>query len=112
MRRISQLKQKLWASVGAAAVVLTMWWLRLPCIYRALFDVSCPGCGMTRAWMAALRLDFGAAFGYHWMFWSVPVGYVYFLLDGRVIGKRWADRLVLGLLVGGFLVNWVLNPSK
>ena len=45
-----------------------------------LFGLSCPGCGMTRASLAAIRLDFSAAFYYHplwplllplggWMLW-------------------------------------------
>lgn len=32
------------------------------CPFRFFFGISCPGCGMTRALLAALRLDFAAAF--------------------------------------------------
>ena len=35
------------------------------CPFRFFFGISCPGCGMTRALLAALRLDFAAAFSYH-----------------------------------------------
>jgi len=34
----------------------------LPCIWRTLFGFSCPGCGLTTAFIYLLRLDFGAAF--------------------------------------------------
>ena len=34
------------------------------CPFRFFFGISCPGCGMTRALLAALRLDFAAAFSY------------------------------------------------
>ena len=30
---------------------------------------------MTRAWLAALRLDFAAAFAYHPLFWVVPIAF-------------------------------------
>lgn len=111
MRHITQLRQKLLLTALAAAVVLAVWRFQLPCVYRFLLGVRCPGCGMTRAVMAALRLDFAAAFGYHWMFWSVPVGYLYFLFDGRLLGRKWLDRTVLWLIAIGFFVNWVFNPS-
>ena len=111
MRHITQLRQKLLLTALAAAVVLVVWRFQLPCIYRFLFGVPCPGCGMTRAVMAALRLDFSAAFHHHWMFWSVPVGYLYFLFDGRLLGVKWLDRVTLWLLAGGFVVNWLVRLS-
>ena len=111
MKRISQPKQKLLLTALAAVVGLAVWRFRLPCVYRFLLGVRCPGCGMTRALAAALRLDFAAAFGYHWMFWAVPVGYLYFLFDGRMLGIKWLDRAVLALIAAGFLVNWLFHPS-
>ena len=111
MRRITQPRQKLLLTAGAAALALAVWRFHLPCVYRLLFGVSCPGCGMTRAVFAALRLDFAAAFRHHWMFWSVPVGCLYFLFDGRLFGIRWLDRAILWAIAVGFLVNWALNPS-
>ena len=38
------------------------------CPIRLLTGVSCAGCGMTRAWLCALRLDFRQAFYYHPLF--------------------------------------------
>lgn len=111
MPRISQPKQKLILTAVAAGVVFVVWLFQLPCVYRFLLGVRCPGCGMTRAVMAALRLDFAAAFGYHWMFWAVPVGYLYFLFDGRLLGIKWLDRAVLWLIAVGFLGNWLFHPS-
>ena len=35
------------------------------CPIKHLVGVSCPGCGMTRACLSALRFDFSAAFYYH-----------------------------------------------
>jgi hypothetical protein len=111
MRRITQPKQKLALTAVAAGAALLVWLLQLPCIYRLVLGGSCPGCGMTRAVAAALRLDFAAAFRCHRMFWSIPVAYLYFLFDGRVLGVKWLDRAVLWALAAGFLFNWLFPAS-
>ena len=42
-----------------------MFALGITCPIRFLTGISCPGCGMTRALLSALRMDFQAAFYYH-----------------------------------------------
>ena len=37
----------------------------IPCLFRSLTDVVCPGCGMTRACIALVQQKFDAAWGYH-----------------------------------------------
>lgn len=49
------------------------WFSFIKCPYRLFFGISCPGCGMTRAWLSALMLDFEAAWYYHPLFWLVPI---------------------------------------
>ena len=39
--------------------------LHIPCLIKLMTGVSCPGCGMTRACLSCLRLDFDSAFMYH-----------------------------------------------
>lgn len=41
------------------------------CPYAYLFGISCPGCGMTRSFIALAHLDFRGAFHYHPLFWLV-----------------------------------------
>ena len=55
--------------------VAAMWYFRLPCGWIYLFGIPCMGCGMTRAWIAFLSLDFKTAFLMHPMFLSVPAEY-------------------------------------
>lgn len=111
MRHITQLRQKLLLTAVTAGAVLVVWRFQLPCIYQFLFGLPCPGCGMTRAVMAALRLDFAAAFHHHWMFCSIPVAYLYFLFDGRLLRVKWLDRAILWLIAGGFAVHWLVRLS-
>ena len=109
MKPIPQLKQKLLLLSILAAAVLTARALKIPCIYLHFLGFPCPGCGMTRAVFSALRLDFTAAFSFHWMFWSVPVLLVYFLLDGKLFRKKWLNRGILWLIGVGFAANWIYS---
>ena len=62
--------------ITAAVLVLDFFrvkYLGNGCISKALFNVSCPACGMTRAFFSAFLLDFRAAFYYNPAWWSVPV---------------------------------------
>ncbi|MCX7714294.1 MAG: DUF2752 domain-containing protein [Clostridia bacterium] len=43
------------------------------CLFRAFLGIPCPGCGMTRAYLALFKLDFSSALYFHPLFWLVPV---------------------------------------
>jgi len=108
IRRHDIVKKLVFTAVYLTLVVC-LYYLLGKCIFITLFDVPCPGCGMSRAMFAAFRLDFGSAFRYHMMFWSMPLLYIYFLLDGHIFGRR-VDRAVLILILAGFVVNWIISP--
>lgn len=92
------------------AAVLLFWVIcDLPCPVRQLTGLICPGCGMGRAWLAFLRLDPGAAFFYHPMFWAVPVVGVFVLYDCRLFRRDRLNKLILGLLGGAVLLCYALR---
>lgn len=76
----------------------------IPCLLRRMTGLICPACGMSRAWLAALRLDVAAAFRYHPMFWSVPVLALLWLFDGKLLPRPWMNRGLLTVLLTGLLV--------
>ncbi|MFR7551894.1 MAG: DUF2752 domain-containing protein [Acutalibacteraceae bacterium] len=55
------------AALGLLAVAAGLF-LLYQCPFRYVFGVSCPGCGMTRALLAAVFSDFETAFSYHPLF--------------------------------------------
>lgn len=60
--------------------LIAVFYLICYCPFKWFFGIPCPGCGMLRACLSLLRLDFSAAFAYHpLVFLMIPVG-VYILL--------------------------------
>ena len=107
--KIGNLKQKLLIVAVYTGVLLIFIYFGLPCVFQYFLSIPCPGCGMTRAVLAALRLDFQTAFGYHPMFWSLPILLLYFLLDRGLFPKKWMNNLLLCMIGLGFALNWIIN---
>lgn len=52
----------------------------ITCPILFLSGISCAGCGMSRAWLSLLRLDFASAFSYHPLFLlPVPAAFIYLM---------------------------------
>ena len=95
---------------------LVLYLLDIGCIFRLMTGIPCPGCGMTRAWLAALRLDFSAAIAYHPLFWAVPIAFVLaFVREETTSGKvkRGIDIVVatLCVLVIAVWIVRLVNPA-
>lgn len=105
--------RKFWVRLGIFAGYLGclgVWiWLGLPCWVQATFGIPCPGCGMSRALFALLRLDIPGALGWHFMVWSLPFLLWGLFTDGRVFRNARLNRLLWGLIGLGFLVQWILR---
>ncbi len=81
--------------------------LDIGCPIRFLTGISCAGCGMTRAVLAAFRLDFQAAFYFHPLYWLLlPTSLV--LLFRRKI-PAWIFKTSLTLVVIAFVVVWIVR---
>lgn len=106
-RRITHKGIKFGATVAFFLGLGILHHFSVPCIFQTLFSIPCPGCGMTRAYLSLLHLDFAAAFSFHPMFWSVPILYLYVLYDGKLFLNK---RLNMGVLIAigvGFLLSYI-----
>ena len=68
------------------------------CPVRFITGISCPGCGMTRAWLSLLRLDFAGAFYYHPLFPLPAVAVVLLHFKDKIpvnLYKIWIFTLIL-----------------
>lgn len=106
---IKNVKQKIYGTAFILLVVVIYYITKVKCPILTLTGIKCLGCGMTRAVISAIKLDFKAAFSYHYMFWSIPLIYLIFLFDGRIFKKKCLNVILYILLSSGFVINWIIH---
>ncbi len=79
------------------------------CPILRFFGVECFSCGLTRAWLAVLRLDFVAAFSYNFMFPAVPILFLYLLFNGKLFTNKVINALLFCLILAGFATLFTLR---
>ena len=79
----------------------------LGCPIRFLTGVACPGCGLTRAWLAALSGDIRAALAYHPLFWCAPLALGLAVLYRGAPRWRRACEVAMAAMAGAFFILWI-----
>ncbi len=102
----SLLRRVLSLCAGLAILALGLYALDIGCVFRFVTGVPCPGCGMTRAWLAALCGDLAAAVAYHPLFWAVPAAFALVFAQERLPRGRRVCVVAAGVLVAAFVVLW------
>lgn len=54
--------------------------ITIPCIFNFLFDVNCPGCGLTRAFIEILSFNFISAWLYNPLIYIIIPSVSYYIL--------------------------------
>lgn len=109
IKKIRYLPAKLILTAAYLAFA-ALWYIHdMPCIFRAALGIRCPGCGTTRAWLAALDGRLPEAFSYNPLFWAVPVLYIFILYDGHVFGNERLDRVIIATILAGYLALFLLR---
>lgn len=108
-KQIIKIYTGLLIALAAYAVLYLITGTGIPCYYYSRFGRPCPGCGLSRMFLALFRLDFAAAFGYN------PVGFVAVFLWNAVAALCFWGKVpfvqrpaflytLLGITMGAFLV--------
>ena len=79
----------------------------ITCPIKYLSGISCAGCGMTRAWLSLLHLDFSAAFTYHPLFLFGPLVPLLFIFNNNL--PRKARIFIWTLLLSAFFIVYLLR---
>lgn len=78
-------RKELICAVTAVVVLYTaMESIGITCPIKFITGISCAGCGMSRAWLAFLRLDMAKAFEYHPLFWLPPIAVIVLLCKSKI----------------------------
>ena len=77
------------------------------CPIKFSTGISCPGCGMTRAWFAALSGHLDLAFAYHPLFWMVPIIVVTALFHDRIPRRPYTGTLIVCMVM--LLLVWAFR---
>ena len=109
MIHIKELKNKLILIVLYAGILILFWNLGVPCLFKHFFKIPCPGCGMSRALFCVLKGNIVEAFRAHPMFWSMPILFLFFILDSQILKNKVLNWVVLTLIGVGFLMVWILR---
>lgn len=90
-------------------ITATFYFFNIGCIWKKLFGIECPTCGMTRAWKAMLRGDIRAAFEFHPLFFTIPILWAYILFDGKLLKNEIANIVVLITIFVAFFIVYIIR---
>ena len=54
-------------------------YLKIPCIFKSIFHIPCPGCGLTRSFKAIVHLSFINSFKYNILGIPLFIFFLYFV---------------------------------
>lgn len=100
----------IFAVLAGYYIFVRMTGLSLPCLFKLVTGLECPGCGNTRAFMSLLRLDIKGAFGYNYFIfaeilyfcWAAAYTSVRYIKSGRFyleIRPVWVNVLFLSVFI-------------
>lgn len=92
------------ASLCLAGLLYLKVWLPLfkigvPCVFHEVTGFFCPGCGITRAVLALLELDFIQAFTYNPLVFILIPSYTIYLITKKMKVERVSNSIMITMLV-------------
>lgn len=96
---------KLCFSIAVICFVLAI--LHIGCPIKFTTGISCPGCGMTRAVLSVLQLDFKAAIYYHPLFLLTPFMLALFLFEYYIPVKVYKIAWIIIIML--FLITYIIR---
>ena len=92
------------------------------CLFKKIFHISCPGCGLTRSFRSILNLDFINAFKYNIL--GIPlfilcIIYTILLIKDIITGEGTANKWIIRifskyyiLIICLFVISMVINNIR
>lgn len=93
--------------IGFLIVIAVLYITKIGCPIKFFTGISCPGCGITRAWVSFFKLHITEAFYYHPLFWLVPVILVMYIYEKKLPKKLLNIVSVVSILA--FTIVYILR---
>lgn len=97
-----KMKEKAGLVIAIIAIYGCMHFLGITCPIKYLTGISCPGCGMTRAWIAFFHFDVAKAWNYHPLFYLPPFVVL------AVVFRRKMNKVIYDILIFTFIIIFVI----
>ena len=82
-----------------------MKYFNITCVFLEFVGIPCPGCGMTRAFISLMKLDFYSALKYNAVIFFMPYVFAYILFDF----KHKIHNVLLSIIGIISVVNWIIK---
>ena len=63
--------------MGTIFSIIVIKFFHINCLFKELFQIPCPGCGLTRAFRALFDLDFKLALYYNYLIYPILIVWLY-----------------------------------
>ena len=80
-------------------------YFNITCVFLDFFGIPCPGCGMTRALISLVNLDFYQAIKHNVVIFFMPYIFMYVFFDF----KHKIHNVILSLIGIVAIINWVIK---
>lgn len=100
------------AVLAGVLLLLAAAGLLFGCPVKRITGLPCPGCGMTRACLSLLRLDFAAAVRWHPLCFIIPLLALMFVFKDTAAGKRlWSCVPLLAGIAALCLLTYLVRMA-
>ena len=110
LRRLKKVSVKIAVAILTGLlyfVVISILGYGIPCIFRTITGLQCPGCGVSRMLSSMIKLNFKDAFDYHpVLFVSLPFLAVIFgdmlwryVYHGKCELRKWENAVIIAIIV-------------
>lgn len=87
--------------------ILIIWYLTFGCPFKWITGISCPGCGMTRAFFSLISGDFIAAWNFHPLIYFLPLVIVPLYFKKKLSRKE--NYIILFIFIFVFTVVYFIR---
>lgn len=84
----------------------------VPCLFKLIFNIPCPGCGLFRAGVYISRLEFANAFRMNILVLPLMLGgFAHFVCAVSDASSRYKTKNLLGRFNALLMKNWVIAAA-